>query len=338
VPWRAKFSAPGPPYNNDQHPFLIWNMYRVANGAFEQLGASGLKHAFLTVNSNCACAGGNILWVGCEDTYGVGTNDSSGSVGPRKEVRAHTGEWNRCGSIFDVNCDGVPNSAPPFSGPEDKRRLSVLETDLQTPGAQYFWDSWYLVRDDVNIFNTMGYRQVSPVWTGTVWSFGLLTSLTPGPAIDGWVNPASPGPNADSQRIDTGEGQLTLAVRATDLGGGRWRYSYALMNHDFDRKIRSFALPLPEGAVVTAATFHDSDRNPVTDWVATIKPGEEISWQGPTTPAGRLGALLDWGMTNSFSFEVNLAPSPVQGVEARLAVAKAPTSWLRVPILGPAAP
>ncbi|HET8648332.1 MAG TPA: hypothetical protein VFO85_22735, partial [Vicinamibacteria bacterium] len=298
VPWRGKFSPPGPPYDNDQHPYLVWNMYRVANGALEQLGASGLKHAFLTLNTNCGCPSGNILWVNCEDTYGVGTNDSSGNVGPRKEISAFTGIWNRCGSIFDTNCDGLPNSAPPFSGPDDRRRLGVMETDLQTPGAQYYFESWYVVRDDTNIFNTMGYRQVSPAFSGTAWTFGLLTALIPGPVIDAWVNPANPGPLADSQRVVTEAGQLTLAVRATDLGGGRWRYNYALMNHDYDRKVRSFAIPLPEGAVVTNTGFHDGDRNANTDWTATVNPGVEIVWQGPTTVAGRLGALLDWGMLN----------------------------------------
>jgi hypothetical protein len=53
VPWYSKFSGSFPPYNNDQHPFLVWNMYRVANGAIQQIGASGMKHAFLTINSNC---------------------------------------------------------------------------------------------------------------------------------------------------------------------------------------------------------------------------------------------------------------------------------------------
>lgn len=334
VPWYSKFSGTFPPYNNDQHPFLVWNMYRVANGSFEQIGVSGLKHAFLTVNSNCGCTSGNILWVNCEDTYGVGTNDSSGSVGPRRELRAFSGEWVRCGSIFDTNCDGIQNSAPPFNGATDPRRMGVLETDLQTPGAQYYFDSWYLARDDVNIYNTMGWRQVSPSFNGSAWSFGLLTSLAPGPAIDAWVNPANPGPNADSQRIDTGGGHLTLAVRATDLGGGRWRYVYALSNHDFDRKIRAFAVPLPEGVTVTNVTFHDADRNPATDWVATVTPGSDIRWQGPAI-SGRSGPVLDWGLVDTFGFEVDLPPSAVQGVSASMLIAKAPVYWIKVPILGP---
>ena len=30
IPWHGKFSGNFPPYNNDQHPYLAWNMYRLA--------------------------------------------------------------------------------------------------------------------------------------------------------------------------------------------------------------------------------------------------------------------------------------------------------------------
>jgi hypothetical protein len=338
VPWWGKFSSPQPPYGNDQHPFLVWNMYRVANGALQQIGASGLKHAFLTLNTNCGCPSGNILWVNCEDTYSASTNNDSGSLSPRGEVTSRTGVWQRCGSIFDTNCDGIQNSAPGFTGPADPRRLTALETDLQTAGATYYFESWYVVRDDDNIFNGMGWRQVAPSFGGTSWTFGLLTTLAGGPAIDAWVNPASPGPGADSQRIRVPDGQLTLAVRATDVGSGRWRYDYALMNHDFDRRIRSFSVPLPMNAVVTNTTFHDVDRDAATDWVASVVPGDSISWRVPQNPAARLRAPLDWGLLDSFSFEVNQAPSAVQGVMATLGIAEAPGGSLNVAILGPAVP
>lgn len=63
-----------------------------------------------------------------------------------------------------------------------------------------------------------------------------------------------------------------------------------------------------------------------------------ISWQGPTSSAGRLGAPLDWGMADSFAFEVDAPPSAVQGITARLSTARAPSYWIKAPILGPALP
>jgi hypothetical protein len=340
VPWNSKFSGTFPPYNNDQHPMLIWNMYRVVGGAIQQIGASGMKHAFLTINSNCSCIpnDSHILFTGCEDVYSTGNNNDSNSLGPRSELTAHTGVWERCGSWFDKNCNNSQQdeNIPQFQGAGDKRRLVVTDADLQTPGAQYFFEAWYVVRDDVNIFNTMGRRQVVPSFTGSAWTF-TMQPLTVGPAIDSWVNPANPGPNADSQRLKTSLGHVTLAVRATDVGNGRWRYDYALMNHDFDKRIRSFTVPLPRGATVSNVSFRDVDRDPTTDWVANTRALGELTWQLKTTGA-RNGSALDWGLMDSFSFETDFGPSAVQGVMARIVSAEPPSVPFEIPILGPASP
>ena len=309
VPWISKFSPPAPPYNNDQHPYLVWNMYRMSNGRFEQIGASGLKHAFLTLNTNCGCPQGAILWVNCEDTYGVSTNNSTGSLSPRDEINAFTGVWNRCGSIFDRDCNGVQDAVPPFTGPSDPRRLSVPESELQIPG-QYFFDGWYVVRDDSNIFNTMAYRTVTPTFGGSSWSFSPIGAHTFGPAIDAWVSPTNPGANAFTQRISTGQGQFTLAMRATSVGGGRWRYEYAIMNHDYNAGIASLAIALPAGVTVTNVTFHDVDRDASTDWVARATPGDSIRFapkKSAMTPGG--ANLQKWGLLYNFGFEVDAAPS-----------------------------
>jgi hypothetical protein len=340
VPWYSKFSGNFPPYNNDQHPMLVWNMYRVAGGAIRQIGVSGMKHAFLTLNFNCTCNpnDGHILGAGCEDVYSTGNNNFSGDIGPRSELNAHSGVWNRCGSIFDTNCDGSPNGVPGFNGAGDPRRLVVTDADLGVAGASYFFESWYVVRDDVNIFNTMGYRQVTPTFNGAMWSFGFASNLITGPVIDAWVNPANPGPNADSQRLRLEGGQLTLAVRATDVGGGRWRYDYALMNHDFDRRVRLLSVPLPPGVTVTNVVFRDSDRDPLTDWMVSAVPGAAVTWRVGQNATRRTVAALDWGRMNSFSFEVDAAPSAVQGVTVSLGVAQKPADTVQVSILGPSAP
>ena len=310
VPWYSKFSGTFPPYNNDQHPQLVWNIYRLANGALEQIGVSPLKHAFLTVNTNCSCASGNILWVNCEDTYGTSTNDSLGSLGPRNEVTAHTGVWRRCGSIFDTNCDGMPNGAPPRTGPMD-RRMAVRESDLQTPGAVYYVDSWYIVRDDVDIFNTMGWRQVTPTG-GTTWTFTLGGSLSRGAVIDQWVNPSAPGPNAQSVLLETKLGSVRLAVRATDLGGGWWHYEYALMNFDFDPLVRSFSVPLPAGVTVANVGFRDGDQDPSNDWGASAAGGA-LTWDAPKSMGGQ-----DYSTLFNFRFDANATPSAADGVMVRL--------------------
>lgn len=331
VPWYSKFSGSFPPYDNDQHPLLVWDMFRMVNGTLEQIGVSPLKHAFTTTNNNCACAGGSILWVGCEDTYGTSTNDSISSLGPRSELLASVGYWQKCQSIFDTNCDGTANATPPRANPMD-RRMAVLESDLQTPGATYYFDSWYVVRDDVNIFNTMGWRTVTPtapVPPATMWTFALGAPLTQGPVIDQWVNPAAPGPNADSVTINTPHGKLRLAVKATNVGGGLWSYDYALMNFDFDSAIKSFSIALPTGVSPTASGFRDVDQSASTDWPATVA-SNAISWTAPNA-----ASVQNWSTLYNFRFTIAAAPTSAGGSQATLGIQTARGATLQPSVLGP---
>jgi hypothetical protein len=327
VPWHPKFSGTFPPYGNDQHPFLVWNMYRIANGAIEQIGRSPLKHAFLTLNTACGCPTGNILWASCEDTYGSGTNDSLENLGPREELTAHTGVWERCHSLFDPDCNGMPDAAPLRASPMD-RRMAVAESDLRTPGAAYYVDAWYVVRDDANIFNTMGHRRVTPAG-GATWTFSLSGyPFSQGPAIDEWVDPDAPGPGAESVLLDTAFGRMKLAVRATDLGGGQWRYDYALMNLDFDPRVKMFSVPLPPGSVVTDVGFHDADRDPANDWIVTVS--RRIAWRAPSA-----AATQDYSTLLSFHFTVNAAPTAVDGSSAKLRSLEARALVIEPRLLGP---
>ena len=232
IPWWEKFSGSNPPYNNDQHPYLIWNLYRFnADGSIDQIGRSGVKHAFLTLNTGCISNPGNshILGLGCSDVYSVGNNDSNNSLGPRGEIIPASNAWGRCGSIYDTNCDGVANASP--NGSYDQR-LKVLESQFSgTPhtGATYRFESWYLARQDINILNSMATTRATFSRPSTVWVVGANDQYRLGPAIDRWVDPAAPGANAATTMVSTAEGNVKVAMKATDLGGGRWRYDYAAM-------------------------------------------------------------------------------------------------------------
>ena len=113
--------------------------------------------------------------------------------------------------------------------------------------------------------------------------------------------------------------------------GGLWRYDYAVMNHSFDRRIKSFTAQVPAGASVTGMTFHDVDRKANTDWVAATSPGS-LSWTAPT------GAAQDWGLLYTFSFMTDAAPSAAGAAIIRLGIEEAPGGELQVGILGPAVP
>lgn len=323
MPWIRKFiiSPYSYPYpGNDQHPFLIWNVYREdADGALTQIARSGAKHAFSTQNtgSGCNCPVHNVLAPLCEDNYGVFTNDNVLHLGPRAEVLARTGQWGRCGSIFDPDCDGVEN--PTATGPFGLR-AAVPEAALAPtlhPGASYFLEAWYVVRDDADIYNSMGYGRFNPQWSGTAWQISLSAAHAAGPLIDRWVDPVLPGPGRANVERVTSEGRFKLAVRTQDLGNGRTRYDYALMNFELSRPatkgqepnlrvvsnrgIAAFVVPLRAGVTVEGLAFADGDEA-AGDWTAVVSPGVEVRWTAPG------GNTLDWGSMYRFSLIADAAP------------------------------
>ena len=324
VPWYEMFTPAAPPYNNDQHPFLVWHVYRLnADGRFVQLARSGVKHAFYTVNTTCAesCnSNGRILGKGCGDVYGVGNNDTVSALGGRNEIVPALGIWGRCGSTRDPGpaCTGIRTT--PAIGSFGLRALaSEGEIDpSQNAGAQYFFDGWYLVRDDVNIFNTMGSQGFRPAWTGSLWNGTALTPFIRGATIDRWVSPSNPAANSFSTLVASSDGHSKAAVRAVDLGNGRWRYNYAVMNFDFARATiagtppnttvsdnRGFvavAFGKSTAATVENVWFFDGDANSANNWTSTVSPGL-IEFRRDS------GNDMSWGAMFSFSFESNQAPS-----------------------------
>ncbi|MEO7433772.1 MAG: hypothetical protein ABIR62_17535 [Dokdonella sp.] len=347
VAWYDKFNnaaagVPQPPYNNDQHPYLIWNLYRVdASGRIRQIGASAVKHAFMTVNwsrtsADCGCDSGHIIYPTCEDTYSLGNNDNQAdgsstqnNLAPRSEVIPYSGVWGRCGSMWDPDCNG---HGPDTPAPENlyMHRMRVSESDLMAPlatGARYFFEYWYVVRDDVNIYNTMAYREIRPQKNGASWSIALVGDTAadhdffPGPVVNRWAAPGTTATSANTELV-TPRGRVRVAVRATALPAGQWRYEYAVMNFDYahvrvdpahpaepNLKLVSnhgfvrFTVPLPAGATASALRFDDIDNDAGNDWTAGASAGA-VTWSsaGSANP-------LDWGTLYHFEFTSGAAPA-----------------------------
>jgi hypothetical protein len=337
APWFTMFATPGrdpghcfeiagppcDPYGNDQGGILVFAFYRILEGRIEQIGLSAAKHAFNSVNFlneigsvNCRFPGqaGRIVWSGCEDVYGVGTNADRNYLGPRSEITAHTGLWARTGSVFDADGDGQcdhPNSpyyggllceVPPLDALD--RRLHVAESNLAVAGARYFMESWYVVRDDINIFNSMGHKEVTPTFS-SVWTFPTTqgASFQQGSVLTQWVDDATTVPGESSALLNTFEGRVRTAMRADAAGSGRFRYRIAVMNHDFDRQIDSISLALPLGAHISATGHFDGDPDGDTSnfWVSDVS-ANELRWDAPP------GQAMDWGVLHSFEFTSALPP------------------------------
>jgi len=320
IPWYTKFSGSFPPYNNDQHPYLIWNLYRLnADGSMDQIGRSGVKHGFLTINDACLEDPGDshVLGRGCVDVYSVSNNDSNNSLGPRSEIIPATNQWGRCGSIFDTNCDGIANSSGNTSF---SQRLVVTESQFSgaaRAGATYLFESWYLARGDVNILNSMATKRATFTRSGSVWVVGGNDQYKLGPAIDRWVDPDSPGAGATTVKLSSAEGSVKVAAKVTNLGGGSWRYDYAVMNLDFARAqtsgaepnlrvisnlgLKSFTVPVGM-ATITDLKFSDGDLDAGNEWSGSVA-ARNVVWAAPA------GNPLNWGTMYRFSFVANQPPA-----------------------------
>lgn len=366
VPWYPMFNASGrpgvpailpPPTTGqqnypyatlDQHPKLVWAAYRInANNQIEQIGRSGVKHAFLTINRSCLPDGcdqsGFILGRGCDDIYSIGNNNSNSVLGVRAEVDPGIGRWGRCNSTFDSNCDGV-RAGGDASGTFDRRLMvsaSALNPTLN-PGTEYFIEAWYIVRDQANPLNAMGSQRFTPSFTSS-WAVPVVTSGTgafrQGATIDRWVDPATPSATARNVQVSAENGRFKVAVRVTPISGGRFRYDYAVFNVDFARTVAptsgpgsqepnlcvasnagfaGFSVPVVDPAEITGISHFDNGVPANDDWAGATSGGA-VAWNAPA-PVGvtRCGLnlsvspnTLDFGTLFRFSFES--AGPPVSG-------------------------
>lgn len=295
VPWFWAINPPQLSYATviGQHPYVIFNFYRVLNGVLEQIGRSDAKHAFYSTNEDCPCAGAQTIFPGCSDTYQYNNNVNQFFFAPRNEITAHTGAWTLNGSHFDgTPVDGIRHHSNEVNN--FTHLLVLQEADLLLTNAQYYIEAWYIVQNDTNIFNTMGHCRVTPTLAGTNWSFPIITSLATGPVINSWAS-------YTNVLVDTGEGHLKLAVSTSNPSNGWVRYRYALMNHDYDRQIKNFSVPLLSNITATNFTFYDGDTNAANNWTATLT-NQAVRWQTPSTNG------LDWGVLFSFAFDANAPP------------------------------
>ena len=302
IPWYRSIEPDGPPQNVGQHPYLGLQMYRMHDGVLRQIGRSDLKHAFFATNTGCGCPSGQVLYPGCDDAYGVSTNENRHYLAPRAEMEASTGTWASLGSHFDgFPVDDFRDHQGESAHDNFEHRLVVPEPELGGSG-EFFAESWYVVQDDPDIFNSMGHRKVNPSLSGNVWSFPFGSSLELGSIVDVWIDPESP--NADDMvsglQSPGGEGHVQLGVQVSPAGteGVLNHFEYALVNHDLDSAVDELFVPLPPGSTPTNIGFEDIDDNPANDWPATVE-ATGIRW---TAPAGN---EQPWGSLFNFRFDLD---------------------------------
>lgn len=310
VPWLAPMQ--------EDHPLIHMALYRLMNGRFEQVGVSWMKHGFFALsNSQCTpCqhpSNGTFLGVGCSDTYGPGNNSDRNYLGPREEVNPFAGTWECTGSHFAGGQNDCVRRHGSSGHTATDHMLEVKDVDLGNAGGTYYYEGYYIVRDDQNKENNWASKSCTMSWTGSTWSFTTpsQTNLF-GPALNRW------GDLRTTVNVAADDGQVLLAVATTDLGGGMYHYEYALLNKDSNREIRSFSLPVDGVSGITNIGFHDSDANAADDWQVTLD-SSTLTWATDTYEQNPDAEALEFGYMMNFRFD---AAAPPTSVNATLGIFK----------------
>ncbi len=306
VPWYRQMDP--------RHPFIAQNLYRVNSaGTLEQIGTSWLKHGFFAADSSgCGNCQGNLgddhLNLGCQDTYGSGNNSDRNWLGPRYEVDPLSGVWDPCGSYFDIADGSQPDcrESPHTSGlgPTD-HMLQVTEADLDVSGAQFYFESYYVILDEDNNLNNVSYRKTNVSRNGNSWSFSHPENMVRGMFVMNW---------GDYHHFvnDRSNGDAVIATRVVDLGGGNFRYEYAVYNHTLWQGVNSFNVAIAPGVNVSSITFHapTSYDEPYGNETWTSSVGADaVSWSCDDYNTNEFANTLRYGTIYTYTFEANAAPT-----------------------------
>jgi len=300
------------------HPAITLNLYRLTTSRLEQIGAHYVKHGFFALSNNqCfyGCegnSGGSQLWIGCSDTYGTGNNADRNYLGPRKEWNAFTGVWTCVGSHFS---GGQPDcirrhGSGGHTGVDHYTR--VKDSDMNVPGAQFYYDGYYLIREDVNITNNFGYKPVTLTWNGTSWSASSSGSGTP-PTYGIILNAAVWGTEHVDADTAGESGQVHVAAKVTDNGNGTQHYEYAVYNVSYDRRIRSFSVPKSAATQITNIGFHGPlmEEQSQAPWTATVD-ASSCTWSTETFAQNPNANAILWASLYNFWFDANVPPDTSQ--------------------------
>jgi hypothetical protein len=306
--------------STNQHPVIGGSLYRIANGRFEMIGTSHLKHGFTALTQNlcgtCSGQGGSVLGVGCSDPYSASLNGQQGNLGPRSQVNATTGNF------------PYPFTNGTAAAATIGRRLQVQAADMFQSGATYISEAQYVTPDDAsfvgagglrtNGLNNASYRVSnfsSTQSAGTSFSLGNAT-VRRQPAIMYW-------PVADNSVIVTTHDytdaqnyvcRFYVGTKVTNNNNGTWTYTYAIYNLNSDRSASKFEIPCTNTTASNpyyrGVVYHSGENTDMnTNW-NFVANASSISWATPFTFAQNANtSALRWGTAATFSVTTNTAPT-----------------------------
>lgn len=315
--WCDNVGGCGMGTTGNDHPVIAQNIYRLKDGRLTQIGASWLKHGFLSVNSsNSACGtcqipplGGDQLGVGCTDPYGSGLNGSR-PMGRKSEVDPTTG-------AFPFPIGGGGSTAAVWN-----QRVAVNESDLiaaQNVGARYFAEGHYVAPDDAradNGLNNASYREVSVNQGNFNLSF-VGATVREKAAIQAWADIDS---TVELVNVDVPDSRpvqrFHVARKVTETTPGLWRYEYAVHNMNASRSADRLTVRFATGTTITGVGFHGVAAHSGEPYDTAAWPGvisaDMVQWAAPAFPSAPQNAnALRWGTMYSFWFEADRGPQDI---------------------------
>ncbi len=302
------------------HPVIAQNMYRLKEGRFNQIGASWLKHGFLSLNqsaSGCGTGscqpppfGGNQLGVGCTDPYGSSLNGSR-PLGRKSEVDPATGQ-------FPFPPGGGGASAQGWN-----QRVAVRQDDLiatMNPGARYFVEGHYVTPDDAaagNGLNNASYREVTV--SQSTFNLSLIGgTVREKAAIAAW---ATIDPSVELINVDVPDSRpierFHVARKVTEVVPGLlWHYEYAVHNMNSVRAadrlaIRFFGATVFSGIGFSDIDAHSNEPYDTTDWPSSVS-SDTVAWAAPPFPSSPQNAnAIRWATMYNFWFDADRPPEDI---------------------------
>ncbi|TVQ59546.1 MAG: tetratricopeptide repeat protein [Phycisphaerales bacterium] len=314
--------------NNNRHPVIAQNFYRLKDGRYEQIGMSWLKHGFTALQQSlcatpqnpCQSSGsGSLLGVYCSDPYSASLNGSYSWLGPRWQVDAASG-------FFTYPYATAPNNAP------IGKRLQVLNDDMDpalNPGALFFAEGLYVAPDDHeagNARNNASYRRFTFTWAeqggvGTVNNLSWAQATQRQQAgIQAWQD-FEPGVTILDVDVPNDSGPYTghfiVGYKVFDNGDGTWDYEYAIQNLTSHRSGQSFSVPVPANVNVTNVGAHYVNHHSgdgeggvnysSAPWNITVANGA-VTWATETFSENINANALRWGTMYNFRFTADAKP------------------------------
>jgi hypothetical protein len=314
--------------NTNQHPVFTQNLYRLHNGRLEHIGLGWGMHAFCALQASacgvCTPAGPGCppaLGAGCSSPESASIAGTQNLLGPRSQINPSTG-------YFPIDWD----SNLPAASTALHRRVQVHVSDLDPAlngGATYFAEVVLVQPQDALANENDNNASHRAVTIGALSGGGYAlvpagVAFTEQPALYAWQL-ADPGVAIETVDVPDSlpnlDGRYLVAHRATPNRDGTWHYEYAILNASSDRAARSFAVPLPDGAMITNVGFHDVDYHSGdgvnnittdgTDWAVALAAGL-VSWSTDSFDSNPNANALRWGTLYNFRFDSILPPATAQ--------------------------